>query len=93
MSFRFATYVSQWLAQYIQAGDQVLKVTAFALILILVILALGALGKMLEATIKIVMLGWLNKLLGVLFAFLKCILIVGLVIMAFNSFNNGNAKS
>lgn len=88
MSFRFATYVSQWLAQYIQAGDQVLKVTAFALILILVILALGALGKMLEATIKIVMLGWLNKLLGVLFAFLKCILIVGLVIMAFNSFNN-----
>ena len=33
------------------------------------------------------MLGWLNKLLGVIFALLKCALIVGLVIMAFNSIN------
>lgn len=88
MSFRFASIVSVWLSQYIQAGEPVLKIVAFALILVLVILALGAVGKILEATIKIVMLGWLNKLLGVVFSFMKCLLIMGLVAMAFNSFNN-----
>ena len=85
MSFRFASVVSIWLSQYIQAGEQILKITAFALI---VILALGALGKILEATIKIVMLGWVNRLLGVAFSFLKCLLVMGLLAMAFNSFNN-----
>ena len=34
------------------------------------------------------MLGWLNKLLGVVFALLKTGLIVGLVIMAFSSLND-----
>ena len=87
LSFRFATYVSLWLAQYIQASDQILRITAFALILVLTILGLGAVGKLMEATIKIVMLGWVNKLLGVLFSFIKCTLVVGLIILAFSSFN------
>ena len=88
LSFRFATYVSLWLAQYIQASDQILRITAFALILVLTILGLGAVGKLMEATIKIVMLGWVNKLLGVLFSFIKCTLVVGLIILAFSSFRS-----
>lgn len=87
-SARFANIVSSWIAQYITASEQVLKVVAFALILLLVFLALAALGKMLEGMFKLVMLGWLNKLLGVIFALLKTGLIVGLVIMAFSSLND-----
>ena len=87
MSARFASAVSTWLAQWITASGQVLEIVAFALILVVVFLVLGALGKLLEATIKLVMLGWLNKLLGVVFALLKTALIVGLVIMAFSSLN------
>lgn len=87
MSARFASLVSTWLAQWITASGQILEIVAFALILVVVFLVLGALGKLLEATIKLVMLGWLNKLLGVVFALLKTALIVGLVIMAFSSLN------
>lgn len=87
-SARFANIVSSWIAQYITASEQVLKVVAFALILVLVFLALAALGKMLEGMFKLVMLGWLNKLLGVIFALLKTGLIVGLVIVAFSSLND-----
>ncbi len=86
-SARFANVVSDWIAQYITASEQVLRLVAFALILVLVFLVLAALGKMLEGVIKLVMLGWLNKLLGVVFALLKTGLIVGLVIMAFSSLN------
>lgn len=87
LSFQFSGTVSGWLARHIEGSEEVLHLVAFALILICVIAGLAALGKLLEGMLKIVMLGWVNKLLGVLFAFLKCALVVGLVIMAFNSLN------
>ena len=88
LSARFASVVSGWIGQWITASGQVLEIVSFALILILVFLGLGAVGKLLEATIRLVMLGWLNRLLGVVFALLKTMLIVGLVIMAFSSLND-----
>ena len=66
----------------------ILNIVAFVVILVVVIFALFALGKIIEASIKIIMLGWLNRLLGLLFALLKCTLIIGLVIIMFNSINS-----
>ena len=34
------------------------------------------------------MLGWVNRLLGLAFSLMKCFLILGLIILAFNSLNN-----
>ena len=53
----------------------------------MVILALAALGRLLEATVKIIPLGWLNKLLGVVFAILKYAIILGLLLMLFDDIN------
>ena len=86
-SARFADVVSAWIGQFITASEQVLKVVAFAIILVIVFLVLAAVGKLLEGMFKLVMLGWLNKLLGVVFALIKTGLIVGLVIIAFSSLN------
>ncbi len=88
MSARFANVVGNWIGQYIQGSEQVLRLVAFTLIFIVVIAALTLLGKALEGVIKLIMLGWLNRLLGVLFSLLKAGLIVGLVIMAFCSLND-----
>lgn len=87
LSFEFSELVSAWISQYIEGSEQVLKITAFALILIAVIAGLTAFGKLIEKMVKIVMLGWLNRLLGAAFSMLKCALIVGLIIMVFNSLN------
>lgn len=87
-SARFANIVTAWIGQYITASEQVLKVVAFAMILIVVFLVLAALGKMLEGVFRIVMLGWLNKLLGVAFSLLKMVLIIGLLIIAFTAVND-----
>lgn len=87
-SARFANLVADWVAQYITASEQVIKVVAFALILVVVFIALGLLGKLLENILNFAFLGWLNKLLGVIFSLLKAFLIIGLVILAFNSLNN-----
>ena len=87
ISFEFATITSQWLSQYIEAPENVLRIAAFALILVGVFITLGLLGKLLEGILNLVMLGWVNKLFGVIFAFLKTALITGLIIMVFNSIN------
>ena len=63
----------------------VLQAIAFTIILLGVFFALTLAGKMLEGIVKIVMLGWLNKLLGVVFALLKVVLAIGLFILLFDS--------
>ena len=88
LSVQFASEVTVWLAQYIQGSEQVLKVVSFALIFIAVIAGLALLGRLVEGTVKLIMLGWLNILLGVVFSLVKASLIVGLIIMAFCSLNN-----
>ena len=87
-SARFANMVTEWVSQYITASEQVLKIIAFALILILVFIALGLLGRLLESILNFAFLGWVNKLLGVVFSLMKAFLILGLLILAFNSLNN-----
>ena len=88
VSFEFATMLGEWIGQWITASEQVLKVIAFALILIGVSVGINAVGRLLEGIINIIMLRWLNKLLGAVFALMKAGLIVGLVIMAVTSLNN-----
>lgn len=87
-SARFANLVANWVAQYITASDQVIKVVAFALILVVVFIVLGLLGRLLEKILNFAFLGWVNKLLGVIFSLMKAFLLIGLVILAFNSLNN-----
>ena len=86
-SARFATVVYQWLAQYFSGSEQVLKTVSFVLIFVVVIVVLILLGKLLEKVIKLIMLGWLNRLLGAVFALVKWLLVMGLLAVAFNSIN------
>ena len=86
-SVKFAVLASDWLAKYINAPEQTLKIVAFVLIMIAVFVALGLIGKVLEGVIKLVTLNWINKLAGMCFSVLKCLLILGLLAMAFDSLN------
>ena len=86
-SSRFAGVVCEWLSQYLSGSEQIVRIAAFALIFIAVILALSLIGKLLDKIIQIIMLGWLNKLLGGVFAIAKWILIMSLIVVAFNSIN------
>ena len=85
LSFRFSGLVSAWLSPYLQVSPQVLRVIAFILILVAVILVLNLIATLVRGLLKLVMLSWADKLLGVAFAFLKAALLTGLVIILFNT--------
>jgi membrane protein required for colicin V production len=88
LAFQFSAAASEWLAQYIEGSEQVLKIVAFALILTATSAGLALAGKLLEGMLKLIMLNWVNRLLGIAFSLLKAGLIAGLAIMVFCSLNS-----
>ena len=86
-SARFADIVTEWVSQYITASEQVMKIVVFVIILAVVFIALGLIGRLLEKILNFAFLGWINKLAGVAFSLMKAFLILGLIAIAFNSIN------
>ncbi len=77
---RFSALLSTYISQWINASEAVVKIISFAAIIIAVILLAAILSKAIEKLFSLVMLGWLNKLLGILLAFAGTALIIGVVI-------------
>lgn len=86
-SFQFAEVVCSFIMPYLSIPEPVTHVIAFILIFCVVALALHLLEKIILKVVKIVMLGWLDKLLGIAFAVFKAVLIIGVLVMLFNTIN------
>ena len=88
LSFKFSVPLGNWLKTYADLPGTVLQIISFATILLIVVLLLRLIGNIIEKLIKVVMLGWLNKLLGVVFSLIKVVLVIGIVITLFDSIYN-----
>lgn len=88
LAYHFSSEVSVWLQPYLEVSGTVLNVISFAIIVTVVIILLFLLGRFLTGIVKLVFLGWLDKLLGIIFAILKTALIVGLVVILFDTLNS-----
>lgn len=87
-AFKFSSLLADLLAPHIDAARQMVIVVAFIILLVVVIVVIRLLGKLLKGVLKIILLGWLDKLLGVFFALLKMGLILGVIICIFDCLNS-----
>ena len=87
LSWHFSSKVSVLLDPYLEVSQTVLNVISFLVIMIVVVVGLRLLGSLVEKLVKFVMLGWLDKILGFVFAILTMALITGILITLFNSLN------
>ena len=87
LAYRFASPLGVWLKDYINVEPKILGVASFAIIVILTVFLLNLLGKLLSKTLSLASLGFLNRLLGIVFALLKAALIIGLIIFVFDTLN------
>ena len=87
LAFKFSIVVGEWLQPFFKVSETVMHVISFAVIMIAVVLVLFVLGKLLAGILKIVMLGWLDRLLGLVFALLIAGLLVGIGIILFDTLN------
>ncbi len=67
------------------------KITAFIVTLIFVVVTIHLLAKVFSKIADFVFLGWLNKLGGAVFAVLKTVLLLGIVLSLFQKVNIDNA--
>lgn len=88
LSLRFATPVSQWVLEHVKMTEFWAKTVSFILIFFAVALVLSLFGRIIEKIIKITLLGWLNKLLGVVMTFILTILLLSVVVYLVDSANN-----
>lgn len=87
LAFKFSNVVGEWLKPYLEVSETVLHVISFAVIMIAVVLVLFVLGKILTGLTKLVLLGWLDRLLGLVFALLIAGLLIGIGIILFDTLN------
>ena len=94
----FASLISFFVGIYIAVkfssllGDsKTAKVTAFIIILIIVILGIRMLAKLLSKIASTLFLGWLNKLGGAVFATIRMALFLGVILSLFQKVNINNA--
>lgn len=89
-AFKFSGYLSGHLKKLIDlsAAQSTLHILTFIIILILVLILGYFVGKALEGVVKLSMLEWLNRLLGFIFAGLKTLIILSVIIYIFNYLNN-----
>ena len=87
-AFHFSTMMADWLGQYLTLDPSILNVVSFVLVAIVVALLLHLVGALLTKTLQTLSLGFVNRLLGLVFGVLKVALILGLLILLFETLNS-----
>ena len=87
-AFRFSKVMGAWLGQYLTLDASILNVVSFVLVAVVVAVLLHLIGALLTKTLKALSLGFLNRLLGLIFGVLKVALILGLLILLFETLNS-----
>lgn len=91
LSYEFSGMLSDKISLWFNAGTNISRLISFTSILVISIVLLSMLGRVVDGLVKIILLGWLNRLLGVIFAILKYTLVAGLLIYLFDKVN-GSGK-
>ena len=86
-AFKFSALVCDWLKPYLSLSETILNVVAFALILVAVCLVVLIVAKLLTKVLEMSMLGWLDKILGLVFALVVNALLLGVFIILFDTLN------
>lgn len=86
-AFHFSGLVCGWLKPYFDISERALNAVAFVVILIAISLAVLLLAKLLTKVAEMAMLGWVNRLLGLVFALAVNALIIGVIVIMFDTVN------
>ena len=87
LAYRFSGFACDILKEYITVSETVLHVIGFAAVLVLSLLLVILLAKLVTKVAEMASLGWLNKVLGVVFSLFTTALILSILIILFDTVN------
>ncbi|MBR5384572.1 MAG: CvpA family protein [Bacteroidales bacterium] len=83
-AFTYKGLLFAQLKPVLNLSDTILLVISFTVILIAVVLLFSLIGKLLTHVIELVMLGWLNRIVGVIFSIIITAFILSILVMLFD---------
>lgn len=86
-AFKFSSLLADWMGTFLTINPKVVQIIAFIVIIVVVAWLLILLGRLISSTAKALSLGWLDRLLGLLFSVFKTLLLLGIAISAFEGLN------
>lgn len=86
-AFKFSSWAAVKVQQWCHAEERTMYIACFIIIVVLVILLGWLLARFIEKILKITTLGWLNRLLGAILGAAKIILLLSVIVYAFNRIN------
>ena len=87
LGFHYGSTIAEWIAPYIHVEENILQIISFVVVVLFAVLILNLIGRFITRVLKLAMLGWVDRLLGLVFAILKAALILGLLILVFEALN------
>jgi len=87
-ALKFSDYTAQQLGEYVEISIEWIGLISFLLTFLLIVFGVFILAKMLDKALKLIALGLVNRLLGLLFGLLKYALITSVLFYFFNNLNN-----
>lgn len=87
-AIHFSFFVGDYLHTKVSWEAKYITLVSFAVTFALIVLGISLLGKLFTKLADFAYLGWINKILGGVFGALKLALILSVVLMVFDKFNN-----
>ena len=87
LAFKFSGVACNWLKNFLTGSETILHVLGFAVVLVGVLLVVMFVAKLVTAAVEKASLGWLNKVLGLAFSIAVSALVIGLLIILFDTVN------
>lgn len=88
IAIKFSDNIGNWFITNYAFSEKIAKITAFIVTLLVVIVAIHLLAKIFTRLFSFAFLGWLNTILGGLFAVIKTALLLGIVLGLFQKINS-----
>jgi len=79
-ALKLSVVVSKWLGQSVTISEKWLPFISFAIVFIVVIVLIRWLARLIEQAVKLVLLGWLNTLGGIIFYILIYLLVLSVIL-------------
>jgi membrane protein required for colicin V production len=86
--WHFSSLVAQGIQVFIKNNDSLVNIISFAIVFIIVLILVNMIGRGLSKIVQLALLGWLDKLLGVIFGIVKYTFVLSVLIYFINSLND-----
>jgi membrane protein required for colicin V production len=86
-AYFFADDLEGLLKEYFSFSSDATRIVAYIIIFLLVLLVVYIIGKLVEKSVDLVAMGWLNKLLGAIVGIAKGIILVCIVLFLIEKFD------